>query len=678
MSKIKQRKKQFPHLYLFPLVLVYFEVMLRLFSGTGLFAHLIYPVLFGLAAGFFLSCITSLFSRKVNRIITIVLLFVTGLLFITECIVKQSFQYYMPLDAIKSGAGDVAGAYLSEAFRAIVHGLPVIVLFFLPGILYVIFGKKYIPARRRKPIGCAKILGYSAVLMLCAVLIANVGSSANKYKKQYKFNTATEYFGLLTSLRLDAKYSLFGNDAADSFVMAEAAETTPTETPEPSVSATPTPEPAKVYGKNEMNLPLDEISASTANEDVRAINEYVKSLTPSSQNDYTGLFKGKNLILICAEAFSDAVISEELTPTLYRMTHNGFYFSDYYQPNWGGSTSTGEYSFLIGLVPLHDDQSMLETQNENLYFTMGNQLQRQGYYSSAYHNGNYDYYSRNLTHQNLGYSQFLGLGNGLEDLTDWWPDDRRMFNLTMDTYLDQQPFSIYYMTISGHCVYTAENEKTQENIDFVRSVLGDTYKDTTLYYFCYQLELEKALKTMIEKLEAAGIADDTVICLTSDHYPYGLENTATFGNSDDYVSDLYGYTYTNNWEQDRNSWIIWSECLENEYQDMVCEISTPTYSLDILPTLSNLFGLEYDSRLLVGRDVFSDAEPLALWNTYSWVTAEGKYDSSTETFYPNEGSTVGDDYVERINNIVANKISFSGKVIKTDYYRVLFGDDINQ
>ena len=672
-SRKKQKKRSyFPHLYLFPVVLIYFELVLRLFAGTGLFSHIIYPILFGLAGGFFFACITSLFPRKINRIISIVLLFGTGLIFITECLVKQSFQYYMPLSAIKSGAGDVAGAYISEAFRAILHGIPVILLFFLPGILYVVLGKKYMPARRYKPIGSVKIFCYSLVFMLCAILVANVGSSAAKYKKQYKFDTATEYFGLLTSLRLDTKYSIFGNNAADSFVMAEAAETEPEE---PSETPAPTPEPEKVYGKNEMDLPLDELSASTSDEDVLALNEYVKSLTPSSQNDYTGIFKGKNLILICAEALSDVVIDEQLTPTLYRMTHNGFYFSEYYQPNWGGSTSTGEYSMLMGLVPLHNDQTMLETQGKNLYFTMGNQLQRQGYYSCAYHNGNYDYYSRNLTHQNLGYDQFLGLGNGLEDLTDWWPDDQRMFDLTMDTYLDKQPFSIYYMTISGHCVYTAENEKTQENIDYVRSILGNTYKDTTTYYFCYQMELEYALQTMIEKLEAAGIADDTVICLTADHYPYGLENTATFGNYDDYVSDLYGYTYTNDWEQDHNAWIIWSGCLENEYKDMVCEISTPTYSLDILPTMSNLFGLEYDSRLLVGRDVFSDAEPLVLWNTYSWATAEGKYDSATETFYPNEGSTVGEDYIERINNIVSNKMSFSGKVISTDYYRLLFGDD---
>ena len=108
---------------------------------------------------------------------------------------------------------------------------------------------------------------------------------------------------------------------------------------------------------------------------------------------------------------------------------------------------------------------------------------------------------------------------------------------------------------------------------------------------------------------------------------------------------------------------------------MVCEISAPTYSLDVVPTLSNLFGLEYDSRLLVGRDVFSDAEPLALWNNYSWVTEQGKYDAQEGTFYPNEGYETDEEYVSRINQIVSNKLSFSGQVLALDYYGVLFGED---
>jgi lipoteichoic acid synthase len=654
-------------MFLFPAVFIYLEVLLRLFSGSGLFSHLIYPVLFGIAAGLVCTCLTSPFPRKVNRIISIVLLLLSGLLFTVECLIRDSYQVYMTLGAIRTGAGGVVGGFSSELFSAIFHGIPVILLFFLPAILYILLGRRRVPAWRCRLPFVALVLVLALIFSGIASVTASHGTSKDKYKSQFSFNTGTQWFGLLTSVRLQLQQDLFGT-GQQSFTIEEP-EASPSAEPEVSVE-----EEAVVYGDNVVDLPLGELIA-TSDEAVASIHSYVNSLTPSNKNEYTGLFEGKNLILICAEAFSDSVVSEELTPTLYRLIHNGFYFSDYYQPTWGGSTSTGEYSFLTGLAPLDGVETMLETQYNNEYYTLGNQLMRLGYFSRAYHNGEYDFYSRNLTHENLGYEQFLALGNGLEDISGWWTDDETMFDTTMDTYIDQQPFSIYYMTISGHCVYTADKESVSEHMSTVDAYYGDQLQDTTKYYICYQLELEDALTTMVQKLEDAGIADDTVICLTADHYPYGLENTSTFGNDQDYVTDLYGYTYENSWEQDHNTLIIWSGSLENEDKDMACEISTPTYSLDIVPTLSNLFGLEFDSRLLVGRDVFSDAEPLVLWNNYSWVTTEGKYDSATGTFYPNDGVTVDDNYISRINNIVANKLAFSGKVLDYDYYGILFDEE---
>ena len=105
------------------------------------------------------------------------------------------------------------------------------------------------------------------------------------------------------------------------------------------------------YGYNEMNIDFDALISSTDDKDLQAIHSYVAGLEPSRQNEYTGLFKGKNLILITAEAFSKEVIDPVRTPTLYRLANKGIVFEDYYQPAWGGSTSTGEYSMLMGLVP---------------------------------------------------------------------------------------------------------------------------------------------------------------------------------------------------------------------------------------------------------------------------------------------------------------------------------------
>lgn len=663
-----------PHLALFPAVLVYQEVLLRLFGGSGFFSNLLYPILFGLSAGLVCACLTSAFSKKVNRIISLVLLYLFGLLFTVECLIRDSYQVYMTLGAIRTGAGGVVGGFAGNMFLSILHGIPKIFLFFLPALFYTLTGRRRIPARRYHLGFVGLLLAAAIVVSGGSVLAATHGKNAGKYKTQFEFNSAVKTFGLITGVRLSEKYALLGSGGANFVLEDPAPSASPSPTPVSSAVASAIDAPV-VYGDNVMALDFAALAETAEDADIQAMHQYVASQTPSKQNAYTGLFKGKNLILICAEAFSDAVISEELTPTLYRMTHNGFYFSDYYQPSWGGSTSTGEFSFLTGLVPMDGVETMLDTQHNNNYFTLGSQLQRLGYWSCSYHNGDYDFYDRHLTHKNLGYDEFLGLGNGLEDISGWWPDDETMFDTTLDTYMDHQPFSVYYMTISGHCTYRRDKDSVDEHLSRVQEVLGDRYKDTTMYYYCYQMELEDALTTMIRKLEERGIADDTVICMTADHYPYGLENTETFGNNEDYVTDLYGYTYEHSWEQDRNALILWSGCLEHENQDMVCEISSPTYSLDITPTLSNLFGLEYDSRLLVGRDVFSDTDPLVLWSNYSWVTEAGKYDSATGEYFPNDGYENDSTYVERINQIVTNKISFSTHTVNWDYYGKLFGSD---
>ena len=136
-----------------------------------------------------------------------------------------------------------------------------------------------------------------------------------------------------------------------------------------------------------------------------------------------------------------------------------------------------------------------------------------------------------------------------------------------------------------------------------------------------------------------------------------------------YLEELYGYPVNDCFAQDHNGLIIWSGCIE----DMGLEVTTPVYSLDIVPTLSNLFGVDYDSRLLVGRDVFSDQEPLVLWPNCSWITDKGRYNARTNTFTPVEGVEIPDGYVDQIDTIVRQKIRYSKEVLDLDYFATIFG-----
>jgi lipoteichoic acid synthase len=238
-----------------------------------------------------------------------------------------------------------------------------------------------------------------------------------------------------------------------------------------------------------------------------------------------------------------------------------------------------------------------------------------------------------------------------------------MFDFTVPQYIDKQPFSVYYMTVSGHCRYNQlGNAQSKKNWDLVQHL---PYSDGVKAYIACNLELEKGLASLVKQLEDAGIADNTVIVMAPDHYPYGLGKA--WGLKHDGLAELYGVEKYDLFQRDKNTLIIWSGCLE----DMDMRIDAPVCSIDILPTLSNLFGVTYDSRLSIGRDVLGTEEAISLWPDYSWVTEMGSYDASSRTFTPADGVEVPEGYVERMVSIVTNKVKFSRMVQTTKFFSEL-------
>lgn len=424
---------------------------------------------------------------------------------------------------------------------------------------------------------------------------------------------------------------------------------------------------------NVLDIDYANLDRTGKDERCKNVNEYISRKMPSNKNEYTGIFKGKNLILICAEAYSHYVIDKDLTPTLYRLTNNGFKFTDFYVPSWGGSTTSGEFAFLNGIIPTNDIMCMKNTIGKDMRFTMPRVLKEQGYITAAYHNGSYKYYDRNLTHvENMGFDYYMANGNGLEKMAGSWADDETMIDTTFETYKDKGPFCIYYMTISGHAFYNDdEAPKVTKYIDRVKKVYGNKYPNQINNYICYQLHLEDALSKLIAKLEENNMLDDTVICMVSDHFPYGL-NSDSFTDGVNYLPYLYGEDAFDEFGIDKNMPVLWCGSLENEHKSLVKSIDAPTSSLDLLPTLLNLFGATYDSRLLVGRDVFSDVEPMVIYNNGSFITDKGKYSKYLHKFIAKEGVKVDSKYIDKHIYESKNAFWYSIYVVLEDYYRYVF------
>ena len=400
---------------------------------------------------------------------------------------------------------------------------------------------------------------------------------------------------------------------------------------------------------NMLDIDFASLLINETDESVKSMHEYFSSVQPTEQNDYTGMFKDKNLIYITAEGLDTIAISEELTPTLYKMSTNGFVFNNYYQPLFTVSTSDGEYMFMNSLIPKEGVWSMYRSSFIDMPFALGNMFKNQGYVANAWHDHSYAYYDRNLSHPNLGFN-YVGCGNGLEKLMNCriWPEsDIEMVDVTYSSFINEEKFLTYYMTVSGHLNYTfTGNSMSYKN----RALVADLpYSSNVKAYIAANIEFDRAMEKLLGYLEEAGKLDDTVIVISPDHYPYGLKESeinevSTFNRDDKF--GLYKTTL-----------IIYNSAMEEPvYVDKYVS------SIDVLPTVYNLFGIPYDSRLLMGRDVFAEGDGLVIYSDRSWITGKGKYDAISETFTPFV-EDIPDNYVDKINSDVYQKFTMSSLIL---------------
>lgn len=399
------------------------------------------------------------------------------------------------------------------------------------------------------------------------------------------------------------------------------------------------------------DLDFVRLAEEEENETISTMHEYFGSVEPTEKNEKTGIFEGKNLILITGESFTDFAVDPEYTPTLYKLQTEGYTFSNFYNPLWGVSTLDGEYVNLEGLIPKPGVWSMKESSNNDLPFTLAHQMRKLGYAAKAYHNHSIYYYQRDKSHPNLGYD-FKGQGREYS-FTDSWPEsDLEMIDQTTPDYLtpdengEIQPFHIYYLTVSGHLEYNFyDDDMAVKNRDAVEDM---DMSDACKAYMAANIELDKAMELLLERLEEAGELDNTVIALAGDHYPYGLSSSE--------ISEFRGHQIDETYELYKSTFILWTPGMEPETVDKLSS------NMDILPTLSNMFGLEYDSRLLMGRDIFSDSEGFVVFKDKSWISERGTRDDLLEE---------DEEYTSRVDKKVADMFNYSALILDENYYSYL-------
>ncbi len=686
----------------------FIELFFHVTEELDFTVRFLYPLLFSLPLGCFFTGIYSFFSARVNCILSTVTAALCAIWFATQICYSGVFMTYMETDKITM-AGDAAGTFGNEMKDAILSSIPEILALALITAVFSLVLFLYIRPVKKPPVLCGATLLVCLLLHLgCrgALLLGGGGQySPSQMYRQYPriLDNNIANFGVLTSLRLELCDLIFKPPAektpdfetVDHNVLIPPSPPQQTEPPFESQEGQSTgpvvpPEPVKL--RNLLDLDMERLIAEETNEQLLSIHRYVASQTGSYTNRYTGMFEGCNLIMICAESFTSHMISEELTPTLYKMATNGFVFNNFYG-SFKSITTNGEYAFCTGLLPnsvgrvddLKKNSTFLLSSDKYLPYCMGNVFNSFGGSTFAYHSNSSSYYKRGVTHPNMGYRLCRFFDGSYVDGV-FTKDNRLTFSTggrvpnsdeetalqTLNDYLGNRDengnvrqFHAYYMTYSGHHPYHDIHDKdhvkspmTFENRDKVDNL---PYSEVVKSYLAANLEVENMLTAILDALEEAGCLENTVIVLTSDHYPYGLLSHQFNELAGEQVDTTFGIY--------RNSFLCYNAGMKEPVV-----VDTPCCTVDILPTLLNLFGVEYDSRLLAGTDVLDEQSfHVAMLYNQSFITDLIRYDTKKgKVSYLVDKEDVPEGYLDACISYVKNRFEISLQIVNHDYYRVIY------
>lgn len=367
----------------------------------------------------------------------------------------------------------------------------------------------------------------------------------------------------------------------------------------------------------------------------------------------TGAFAGKNLIFIMMESMDDWLVTPEYMPNLYRLEQEGVYFRNYYAPIFlAAATFNSEFTANTGMIaPEYQVRNSYYSEHA-LPYSLANLFRDAGYRARSFHAANPNIYNRGQIHLNFGYESYNDYGDlGMDD---YMLDSQLLRGY--DQIVSDEPFFSFIITYSGHGPYTTEQQNISEpHLDRARAVIDystvpyttEAQKEEYTRAVAQAMETDAFIGGLRERLEADGHAEDTVLVLFTDHYCKYFSDT-------ELIEAIKG-------ETDRNllsnvPFVIWTEGITPQVSEKY--VST----MDIAPTIVDLFSLDADLRYYIGNDMFGPDGGVVYFRNYAWY--DGKtYDTG------NDAST--NPAVLAMREQVREQIDISQDTFRYDYFAYL-------
>lgn len=606
---------------------------------------LMFSIMFSVIQTFIISFIK---KDKFKKVFFILISIIMIIMFGSELVYFKIYESFFNLSGI-AFIGALKDGY-DKILLTIFQNIIYIVLFIIPIVLF--FKKSsfsFSKFNRKESYTLLFLLvisfSYSSFMINCV----NPNSNNSFYSLMNNINMPrlnVENFGLLESSIISVKRSLFGFKEKK-YVSEDILNN--------KRSILSNSDNVKY---NEEDIDFNTLISNEKDSNIRLLHEYFSNQTPTEQNSYTGIFKGKNLIFIVAESFDEIAIDKTLTPTLYKLKTEGIKFNNYFAPKYPASTADGEYMLEWGILPIiGENYSLIDMVYNTNPYILPREFKSMNYNTYVYHDyfGYYNYrkkYFSTLNFDGMRYCQ-----DGIDMYCDHFHgSDVDMMNQTIGDYINKEHFFTYYITLSGHGSYDSTNFVAEKHLSKLN---GHNYSSNIKYYMAANIDFDIAMENLVSSLEKNNRLDDTVIVISSDHSPYYLTN--------EQVNTRSSIDRTNNFDRNRGSLIIYNSKLKGNHS-----IDKVAMNIDVLPTLLNMFDISYDSRLIIGKDIMADNnDGLVVFPDRSFVTNYGAYNSKNGEF-TKYVENVDEKYIQEKIQEVNEKYQVSVNMQYSDYYKYIF------
>lgn len=612
MNFIKNFLKKYKHVIFMTLSFLILDFILRYYTKDINFYGIynIAPNLFTISWVFFMIGVITSFKGKVSKILYSISISICLILFLVHSIYFSYFKNFFDFSSLQY-AGE-AGAYLVDAIKS--SPIWVFITAFIV-ITLGFFSVKFIPNEGKK----FKWKQFVIVIILFVVTHAFTPSTLGK--------SVTSWDAWRNPRNV---YNVFNDNNRSMQV-------------------------AGFYEYNLRNFYVNFLKKEEEVEDENSelLEEKFKEETSDYKNEYTGLFEGKNVIFVQLESIDKFLVTKEIMPTLYSLQNNSINFKNHFSfVSGGGSTFNSEYMVNTGYTtPITLNKGAYTFSKNDYSYSLPNLLKKEGYTVNAFHMNTPEYYSRSVNYKSFGYDSFNSLklldnGNYYTDNT-FWLDTELINNPTFNELIfnKDQKFASFIITYSAHMPFEVNKG--------VCSLLVEDKETELSEYECLKLqarETDNMLKLLLENLEEKELMDNTVLVLYADHYLYTLNDKTLLDEFKTTENNLINHT----------TWMIWSNDMKKK------NINDVTSQLNILPTVANLFGLEYHPNYYLMPDALGDDyDGFVFFNDYSWYNGKVYVDNGVVT---NNGKISEQELLEK-NNLVNELVKINDAVLTTDYFK---------